>query len=164
MDSLRKSRCDEKFCFPDLLMLCCDVQAQPKAGELKIPPRFLNRPREKSDVDSVKITVPENGQRTKPSHSMAFVRFKRTSKPVAIYSTVARVVGSRAAAEPLPLFQRARGCRCEHSTSVAWIVPPNMICKETVSFSPDKPKTARRCSKFPNNRGLCRTFKNKAWT
>ncbi len=138
-----------------LVFLCTcltsNVPAQ-KAGDLKIAPRvFESAGGEKVDVEFGELTVPENRQ--KPDSRLiqiAFVRFKSTARkpaPPIVYlaggpggSGIAAARGSR-----FPLFMAMR----EIADVIALdqrgvgLSTPNLNCKETVGFSPDKPQSRK---------------------
>ena len=118
-----------------------------KAGDLKITPRvFESAGGEKVDAEFGELMVPENRQ--KPNSrliQLAFIRFKSTSPNPAspiVYlaggpggSGIGAARGSR-----FPLFMTMR----EVADVIALdqrgvgLAKPNLNCKETVSFAPDK--------------------------
>jgi pimeloyl-ACP methyl ester carboxylesterase len=126
------------------------VFAQQTPGNLKITPRvFESASSQKIDAEFGELTVPEN--RLKPdsrSIQLAFVRFKSTSKnpaPPIVYlaggpggSGIAAARGTR-----FPLFMAMR----EVADVIALdqrgigLSKPNLVCKETVGFAPDKPQS-----------------------
>ena len=134
-----------------LVFLCTaltgTVLAQ-KAGDLKISPRvFESASGQKVDAEFGELTVPENRQ--KPGSRLiqiAFVRFKTTaanpSSPIVYLaggpggSGIGAARGSR-----FPLFMAMR----EVADVIALdqrgvgLATPNLDCKETVGFAPDKP-------------------------
>jgi pimeloyl-ACP methyl ester carboxylesterase len=130
-----------------LSFLTIDILAQQKAGDLKLTPRvFESASGQKVDVEFGELTVPENRQKADSRLiQLAFVRFKSTSKNPAspiVYlaggpggSGMAAARGSR-----FPLFMAMR----EVADVIAFdqrgvgLSKPNLVCKETVSFSPDK--------------------------
>jgi pimeloyl-ACP methyl ester carboxylesterase len=133
-----------------LILLPClgsDTRGQQKAGELKITPRvFESASAQKVDVEFGELTVPENRQKANSRLiQIAFVRFKSTSKnpgaPIVYLaggpggSGIAAARGTR-----FPLFMAMR----EVADVIALdqrgvgLSKPNLNCKETVSFAPDK--------------------------
>lgn len=133
-----------------LILLPClgsDIQGQQKAGELKITPRvFESASAQKVDAEFGELTVPEN--RLKADSRLiqiAFVRFKGTSQnPAAPIVYLAGGPGSSGIAAArgtrFPLFMAMR----EVADVIALdqrgvgLSKPNLNCKETVSFAPDK--------------------------
>ncbi|HUE81479.1 MAG TPA: alpha/beta hydrolase [Pyrinomonadaceae bacterium] len=130
-----------------LPLLAVDVLAQQKAGDLNITPRVFESARgEKVDVEFGELTVPENRQ--KPDSRLiqiAFIRFKSTAKSPAapiVYlaggpggSGIAAARGSR-----FPLFMAMREIADVIALDQRGVgsSKPNLACKETVSFAPDK--------------------------
>jgi pimeloyl-ACP methyl ester carboxylesterase len=127
--------------------LASDVLAQQRAGDFKIVPRvFESAGGQKVDAEFGELTVPENRQKANTRLiQITFVRFKSTSKTPAspiVYlaggpggSGVAAARGTR-----YPLFMAMR----EVADVIALdqrgvgLSKPNLACRETVSFAPDK--------------------------
>lgn len=129
-----------------LTCLATDALAQQKAGDLKINSRVFEARGEKVDVEFGELSVPENRQKADSRLiQIAFIRFKSTSKTPAapiVYlaggpsgSGIAAARGTR-----FPLFMAMR----EVADVIALdqrgvgLSKPNLVCKETVSFEPDK--------------------------
>jgi pimeloyl-ACP methyl ester carboxylesterase len=130
-----------------LLWLAVDVHAQQKAGDVKITPRiFESASGQKVEAELGELTVPENRQKADSRLiQIAFVRFKSTSqKPSAPIVYLAGGPGSSGLAAArgtrFPLFMAMR----EVADVIALdqrgvgLSKPNLVCKETVSFAPDK--------------------------
>ncbi|MGI8835386.1 MAG: alpha/beta hydrolase [Pyrinomonadaceae bacterium] len=129
------------------LFLATDLFAQTKVGDLKLTPRvFESASGQKVDLEFGELTVPENRQKADSRLiQLAFVRFKSTSpnpgSPIVYLaggpggSGLAAARGSR-----FPLFMAMR----EVADVIAieqrgvGLSKPNLNCKETVGFSPDK--------------------------
>lgn len=141
-----------KFLVLLLLWLCVtdNLQAQQKAGEVKLAPRvFESASGQKVDVEFGELTVPENRQKRESRLiQLTFVRFKSTSKnpasPIVYLAGGPGGSGIAAARGPrFPLFIAMR----EVADVIALdqrgvgLSKPNLACKETVEFSPDKPQT-----------------------
>jgi pimeloyl-ACP methyl ester carboxylesterase len=123
------------------------VLAQQTAGNLKITSKvFESAGGQKIDAEFGELTVPENRLKADSRLiQLAFVRFKSTSKnpgPPIVYlaggpggSGIAAARGTR-----FPLFMAMR----EIADVIALdqrgvgLSKPNLVCKETVSFAPDK--------------------------
>ena len=130
-----------------LPVLAIDVLAQQKAGDLNITQRVFESARgEKVDVEFGELNVPENRQ--KPDSRLiqiAFIRFKSTAKspgaPIVYLaggpggSGIAAARGSR-----FPLFMAMREIADVIALDQRGVgsSKPNLSCKETVSFAPDK--------------------------
>lgn len=129
------------------LSLSTGALAQEKAGDLKISPRLFESARgEKVDAEFGELTVPENRQQAGSRLiQLAFVRFKSTSaSPAApiVYlaggpggSGIAAARGTR-----FPLFMAMREVADVIALDQRGVgqSKPNLVCKETVSFTPDK--------------------------
>ncbi len=133
-----------------LPLLAIDVLAQQKTGDLKITPRVFESARgEKVDAEFGELTVPENRQKTDSRLiQIAFVRFKSIAKnPAAPIVYLAGGPGgsgiSAARGTRFPLFMAMR----EVADVIALdqrgvgLSRPNLVCKETVSFEPEKLQT-----------------------
>ena len=129
------------------LSLTGTVLAQPKAGDLKITPRvFESASGQKVDVEFGELTVPENRQ--KPGSRLiqiAFVRFKSTAanpgSPIVYLaggpggSGIGAARGTR-----FPVFMAMRDVADVIALDQRGVglATPNLACKETVGFAPDK--------------------------
>ncbi len=158
-----------------LLLLPClpiDVLAQQKAGDLKITQKvFESASGQKVEAEFGELTVPENRQNANTRLiQLAFVRFKTTSQnpaPPIVYlaggpggSGIAAARGTR-----FPLFMAMR----EIADVIALdqrgvgLSKPNLACKETVSFAPDRlPSRADLLDLYrKQSRACAETFKQQ---
>jgi pimeloyl-ACP methyl ester carboxylesterase len=133
-----------------LLCLATSDVAQQKAGEVKITPRvFESASGQKADAEFGELTVPENRKATNSRLiQLAFVRFKSTSQnpgsPIVYLAGGPGSSGIGAArGTRFPLFMAMR----EVADVIALdqrgvgLSKPNLACKETVGFAPDKLQT-----------------------
>lgn len=130
-----------------LLPLATGASAQQKAGDLKITSRVFESARgEKVDAEFGELTVPENRKKADSRLiRLAFVRFKSTSTnpgvPIVYLaggpggSGIAAARGTR-----FPLFMAMREVADVIALDQRGVGEsrPNLVCKETVSFAPEK--------------------------
>jgi pimeloyl-ACP methyl ester carboxylesterase len=123
------------------------VLAQQKAGDLKLAPHvFQSAGGEKIEAEFGELTVPENRQKADSRLiQIAFVRFKSTSKtPGAPIVYLAGgpggsgITAARGARFPLFMAMREVADVIALDQRGVGLSRPNLVCKETVSFAPDK--------------------------
>ena len=150
------------------LLLTASVNAQPKAGTLKIKPyTFENDKKEKVDAEFGTLLVPEN--RSNPDSNLievVFVRFKSTAKnpgPPIIYlaggpggSGIGTAAGSR-----FPLFMALReiGDVIAYDQRGTGYSKPNLGCYERLALPLDVPPTREAAIKqLRENAEGCKSY------